>query len=491
MKKIYLLLFVGILFWWGCESKLDIAPKGYETNASFYNNQGDANASIIACYSQLRGVYGGHSENVLVPNSIMSDEAIPFLTGGVDRIQTWNYTFNTSNTYFQQIWSSAYRGILFSNIALDEIPKIDFDNNLKQQYLAEARFLRALHYFNLVRYFGEVPLVTGKISSLDSVFIEKSPVESINNLIEADLKFAETHLPLQYDNSDIGRATKIAALGVLSKFYLTLAGDNPGSQYWQLAESKAKEIIDLGKNDLWDQYYKVFALDSRGGKESIFEVLFNRDYGHNLFTGYAPRGAPIVPAGGYGITRVTKSLFDLFEENDQRKSVSFLTYYIHPTTNEKVTLSIDDPDPSIAISFWKLADSSATAGTNVAQTSFPYLRYSDILLVFAEARNEVKGGPDLEAYAALNKVRQRAGLEPVNNLTKEEFLEQVLLERRRELCFEGHRWFDLKRRGRLENAIREENSFNRNASFQNHHINLPIPESELDANPNLTQNAGY
>src|SRR5690554_1715148 len=165
MKNLYFLLFVGILFW-GCESKLDIAPKGYETNASFYNNQGDANASIIACYSLLRGVYGGHSENVLVPNSIMSDEAIPFLTREVDRIQTWNYTFNTSNTYFQQIWSSAYRGILFSNIALDEIPKIDFDNNLKQQYLAEARFLRALHYFNLVRYFGEVPLVTGDRKSV-------------------------------------------------------------------------------------------------------------------------------------------------------------------------------------------------------------------------------------------------------------------------------------------------------------------------------------
>src|SRR5690606_630354 len=129
----------------------------------------------------------------------------------------------------------------------------------------------------------------------------------------------EQNLPIEYSGAEKGRASKITAKGVLAKFYLTLAGNDENSTNWQKAASKAKEIIDIGNNDLWDNYYQVFSLESRGGKESIFEILFNRDYAHNLFTGYAPRGAPIVPAGGYGISRVTKSLFDSYSDLDKRK----------------------------------------------------------------------------------------------------------------------------------------------------------------------------
>src|SRR5690606_4579316 len=185
----------------------------------------------------------------------------------------------------------------------------------------------------------------------------------------------------------------------------------------------------------------------------------------------------------------SKYLFDLYPENDLRKEVTFLTEYIHPTTGETIILSIDDPDPARAISFWKLADlTNATSGGSAK--SFPILRYSDILLMYAEALNETSG-PVTEAYDALNSVRIRAGLEPLTGLTKEAFREAVWLERRLELCFEGHRWFDLVRTGNLVSAVLNETSFSRNPRIDAHHALYPIPQREMDANSNLVQNNGY
>jgi len=124
-------------------------------------------------------------------------------------------------------------------------------------------------------------------------------------------------------------------------------------------------------------------------------------------------------------------------------------------------------------------------------TSWPYMRYSELLLIYAEALNEANNGPGIDAYKAINKVRNRAGLPSLDGLSKSQFKEAVLQERRVELCFEGHRWFDLVRTGRLEEAVKSENSFNRNAQIKSHHNLFPIPQREVDANRALGQNDGY
>lgn len=484
---IYLITILAILQ--GCTASLEVAPRGYLTSGTFYQNETDAKAALVGAYSILQEVY--RNEHVLTPNEICTDNAVPFLTGGADRVAIWRYSHNTSNIYPGQIWSSAYQGIQYSNVLIDRLPSVPMDEQQKRVFTAEAKFLRALHYFNLVRFFGDVPLVKNETTSLEDVEIPRSPVADVYRFIEEDLLEAAATLPVRHADNDKGRATSSAATALLAKMYLTQAGNTPNSPYWAQAAAKAKEVIDLNIYDLWEDYADVFALANRGGKESIFEVQFITDIqGNGFTTGYAPRGAPIVPNNGFGIFRVTKSLFDSYATDDKRKAVTFLTSYVHPGTGQTVHLSVDDPDPTVAVSFWKLADPTVRVGLN-GGTSWPYLRYAELLLIYAEALNEANNGPTAAAYEALNRVRSRAGLEGLGGLDKDAFNAAIMLERRLELCFEGHRWFDLVRRDQLIDMVKAENSFDRNAPITEHHKRFPIPFREMEANKELEQNAGY
>lgn len=470
-----------------CETSLEVAPRGYLTSGTFYNDETDAKAALIGAYSILQELY--RNEHILTPNEICADNGIPFLTGGADRIAIWRYGHGTANIYPGQIWSSSYKGIQYCNVILDRVPTISMDEQRKRIILAEARYLRALHYFNLVRFFGGVPLVKNETTNLEEVEIPRSTVDEIYQFIEGDLVDAEGALPRVQPEQ--GRATLGAAKAMLAKVYLTRAGNSAGSPFWTQAAAKAKEVIDLNMYGLWDDYADVFTLANRGGKESIFEVQFLTDVlGNHFTTGYAPRGAPIVPNNGFGIFRVTQSLFGLYTPEDERKAVTFLTSYVHPTTGQTVQLSATDADPTIAVSFWKLADPTVRVGLN-GGTSWPYMRYADILLIYAEALNEANNGPTDAAYNALNEVRGRAGLGMLRDLDKGDFTSVVLLERRLELCFEGHRWFDLVRRGQLIDAVQAENSFGRNAPIKETHTLFPIPFREMEANRKLEQNLGY
>ncbi|RRA98868.1 RagB/SusD family nutrient uptake outer membrane protein [Larkinella rosea] len=472
-----------------CSPDLDLAPLGSQSVSTYYKTAADADAATIAMYGQLRNMY--RDENLVTPNVVAADDGIPFLTGNADRVALWRYGTVPTNTFVGNIWSNAYTAIQRSNIVIERVPAIQMDETTKKGYVGEARFLRALQYFTLVQFFGGVPLVTKETTSLENVEVPRASVDEVFKLIESDLKEAETVLPKAYTGSNIGRATAGAAKGLLAKVYLVWAGKNASSPYWALAAAKAKEVIDLGTYDLWANYADVFELKNRGGKESLFEVMYITDLaGNNFTTGYAPRGAPIVPNGGSGIFRVSKNLFDSYPAADKRKPVTFLTAYVNPTTKANVPLSVDDADPAKAVSFWKLVDLTSTVGGNGGK-SFSILRFSDVLLIYAEALSEASNGPNAEAYTAINRVRNRAGLEPLSGLTRQQFKDAVLLERRLEFCFEGNRWFDLARTGKLVDAVKAETSFGRAPTIQAFHTLLPIPQREIDANPALKQNEGY
>jgi hypothetical protein len=486
MRYLSIIISVFII---SCQPSLDLSPDGWKASSTAYRNAADAEAAVTGAYAILQEVY--RNEHILTPNTICADDGIPFLTGAADRVALWKGEQISSNSYSGQIWSSAYRGIQFSNVVLSRVPGIQMDENLKKQYLAEARYLRAVHYFNLVRFYGGVPLITKEITSLEGIETSKATIEEVYAQIEADLKEAETVLPPTFTGGNIGRATKGAAKGLLAKVYLTRAGNTAGSPYWAQAAAKAKEVMELSVYDLWDNYADVFSIKNRGGKESLFEVMFVTDIqGNGFTTGFAPRGAPIVPNNGFGIFRVSKSLFDGYVAADKRKAVTFLTSYVHPTTHQTVQLSVETPDPTLAVSFWKLADPTVKVGLN-GGTSWPYMRYSEILLIYAEALSEANGGPNTDAYLAINEVRQRAGLDDLENLNAAAFKDAVLQERRLEFCFEGQRWFDLVRTNRLEAAVKAENSFNRNYAWKKHHVWFPIPQREIDANTALEQIDGY
>lgn len=464
-----------------CEKRLDITPLSNLTDATYYNNADDARAALGACYANV------NNPDVFL-DLAASDDAIPFLTGDANRPLLWRYDITPDNGYIR-FYPGAYNNINRCNIVINRLPDIEMDEGLKQRYIAEAKFLRALAYFNLVRSYGGVPITTSETAGLDGLELPRSSTEAVYALIETDLSEAEQVLPVSYDAIDNGRATQAAAKGVLAKVYLTMAGTDQNSGYWQQAATKAKEVIDQGTYDLYPTFAQAFALSARGGIENIFEIQYLTDVrGHGLGRGYGVRAAPIYPGGGAGIARPTETLFNLYADDDQRKAVTFLTSYTYQ--GQTVQLSISDPNPANAVSFQKFWDRTAT--TNGGEgTSYPILRYADVLLIYAEALNEVHGAPNAEAYDAINKVRTRAGLAPLVGLDYQRFKEAVWLERRLEFTFENNRRYDLVRTGKLVETIRADNSFNRNAQIQDHHVLLPIPQQDMDVNPLLEQNPGY
>lgn len=481
MKLNRLLLIIPVFMAFGCENQLNLSPVTNLTNATYYKTADDARAALGACYNAI----GNLDPNIDITTT---DEAIPFLTGDANRPLLWRYNLTPANSLIGA-YAQGYRGINRSNTVIDRVPGISMDETLKKRYVAEAKFLRALHYFNLVRYYGDVPLITKETTSLEGLEVGRSPLADVYALIEADLKEAESVLPKSYPAAETGRATQGAAKGILAKVYLTRAGTTAGSPYWAQAAAKAKEVIDLGVYDLYANFADAFALSARGGKENIFEVQYLTDVrGHGLGRNFGVRQALIYPSGGAGIARVSPSLFNAYTADDKRKAVTFITSYVYNgvTTN----LSVTDPDPTKAVSFQKLWDKTAKTSGGEG-TSIPVLRYADVLLMQAEALNEANNGPTPEAFAALNRVRTRAGLASLSGLSYQQFKEAIWLERRLELTFENSRRFDLVRTGRLVDAVKAENSFSRNATIQPFHNLLPIPQNDMDANPKLTQNPGY
>lgn len=472
---------VVALFLTACEKQLDLSPVTNLTNVTYYKTAEDAKAAVGACYAQI-----GNTDPFL--DLVTTDDAIPFLTGSADRPLLWRYNITPSNTFVSQ-FAGAYNGINRSNIVIGRLPGISMDESLKSRYIAEAKFLRALHYFNLVRQYGDVPIVTTETTSLEGLGVTRQSVDKVYEQIEADLKDAESVLPKSYPASESGRATLGAAKGILAKVYLTRAGVTAGSPYWAQAAAKAKEVMDLGVHDLYANFADAFALTARGGKENIFEIQYLTDVkGHGDGRGYGVRSAPIYPGTGSGIARPTAQLYNLYSDKDTRKPVIFLTSYVY--NGVTTTLSISDPDFTKAISFQKLWDKTSKVAGGEG-TSKPILRYSDVLLMFAEATNEASKAPTADAYAALNKVRTRAGLTALSGLTYQQFKEAVWLERRLELVFETNRRYDLVRTGRLLDAVKAETSFARSPTIQPFHVLMPIPQNDMDANPNLTQNPGY
>jgi len=464
-----------------CEKRLDITPLSNLTDATYYNNAEDAKAALGACY------YSISNPDVFL-DLATSDDAIPFLTGDANRPLLWRYDITPDNGYIR-VYPNAYNSINRCNIVINRLPDIEMDDALKQRYIAEAKFLRALAYFNLVRLYGGVPITTTETTGVEGLEIPRSSVAEVYALIETDLSEAEHVLPANYDAIDKGRATNGAATGMLAKVYLTRAGADQSSMYWQQAADKAREVINQGIYNLYPTFAEAFALSARGGIENIFEIQYLTDVrGHGLGRGYGVRAAPIFPGGGAGIARPTAHLFNLYSDNDQRKAVTFMTSYTYQ--GNTVQLSITDPNFANAVSFQKFWDRTATINGGEG-TSYPILRFADILLIYAEALNEVNGGPNTEAYEALNRVHARAGLTPIEGLDYQGFKEAVWLERRLELTFENNRWHDLVRTGKLIETIRADNSFNRNAQIQAHHVLLPIPQLDMDVNPLLEQNPGY
>jgi tetratricopeptide (TPR) repeat protein len=464
-----------------CEDFLEENPKDRIAVSNSYTTEQDAFSAVNAVYAHLNSqsfdTFGGvYHSSFWVTIGLASDEMLNNQAGqsGLDQLST--FTYDAENTTIYDVWKQHYKAITLANIAIERIPPIEMNESLKARLLNEARFLRALLYFDLVRMFGKIPLL---LNEIESITPEVAEVEDIYAQIISDLTEAE-NLPVDQIEGR-GRATKGAAKALLAKVYLT-------RKDYQNCAAKTQEVIDLGAYELWDNFADIYKIANRGLKEAIFSVGFGDAGGKITFWEVSQFHVRLLPSALVNASVTTNTLgwqvptTDLagaYGAGDQRGPVSVFNSF-----NETVA-GTDYNVPFDKYYFRKYWDVTVPGEFQAKESNqdFPLLRYADVLLMRAEALNELGQSP--EAHDYLNLVRNRAGLDDLADLSKTDFLDAVLKERRLEFAAEGHRWFDLVRTEKLETLVALAKA---GVAPEARHYLFPIPQRERDLNTNLPQN---
>ncbi|HEX8429538.1 RagB/SusD family nutrient uptake outer membrane protein [Hymenobacter sp.] len=488
----------------GCtKDYLDLQPRDAVPTENFYQTATDALQATNAVYSQLNqsGMFNSALWGI---GDVMSDNS-SLGGGGADGIEFQQldvFSIPTTNPVITAHWQRAYLGIGQANQVLTRVPAIQMDEAVKSRYLGEAEFLRALYYFYLVRGYGDVPLVlTPAQSPAEVANITRSPAAEVYAQIVKDLTDAITKLPASYTGDNTGRATKWAATALLAKVYLT-QGD------MTKAAEQARLVIAGSGKTLWPNYGDNFKIENENGQESIFEVQFksglntystdgpgsivNEFWGARFFGGPTSAYPYVVSGGGYGFNIPEKEFVDGYEAGDLRKTVTVFVPGDKYPIPAGFTVAPEQPAslPGSPFGFNVKKFFIGTVNTNVWDSglNIPVLRLADVYLMLAEAV-----GPTTEGLDAINRVRRRAFGLPITTASSKDltaatpnFKDAVIRERRYELAFEDERWYDLKRTGKLLTSpaliAKGVKPFN---------IVLPIPQSEINVNPNLVQNQGY
>ncbi len=478
----------------GCTKDfLTKAPLDSVNTSNFYKTSSDAVAAVNAAYQPLQRpkLYNFRmwTSDIMAGNSEVGGANDG--SDGIETIQEANFVTKTDNAGVLDLYRGPAPGILQCNIVLQKVPAINMDPALKARVLGEAKFLRGLYYFILVRYFGDVPLIlTPQSPGSSDLFPKRTPKAQIYTQVIQDLTEAMNQLPSAstYTGADIGRASKGAATGLLAKVLLTL-------EMYQKAADLCGLVSKMGYA-LNADYTDNFNPLKKNTVESLFEVQYSgaTTYGFfndlnqaswaSTFTG--PRNQTGFVAGAYGWDLPTQEFVNSYETGDKRKDQTVL-YPGCPSFNG------NNYNASYSLTGFNLrkflVPITISPASNTNPEDFPVLRYADILLMQAEALNEL--GQTSVAETSLNLVRNRSGLPNIaQGLSKDDFRIALLHERRMELAFEGQRWFDLVRVNNGQYGLDFLHSIGKvNAVSKN--LLLPIPQQETDANPNLTQNPGY
>lgn len=488
--KIYISIAILASLFISCsEDFLTKSPEDSINTSNFFQTETDAINAINGAYQPLQWpkLYNMR----MWTTDIMAGNSIVGAGGGTDGIETQdeaNFVTASDNQGVLDLWRGPWPGILRCNIILQKVPGMAISETLKNRTLGEAYFLRAHYYFILVRFFGDVPLTLKPVEPGDDLRPFRAPKAEVYSQIISDLNDAIKLLPPreQYAGNDIGRASKGSATGMLAKVYLTLGN-------WQKVVDLCDQVKSLGYS-LNTNYADNFNSSTENSKESLFEIQYAGDAGMGFwsnenqaswlstFTG--PRGSDLV-AGGWGWNQPTQEFVNAYETGDLRKNITVF-YDGCPQFDGK------DYKKSWSMTGFNLrkflVPLSAVTSYDNSPLNFPVLRYADVLLMKAEALNELDR--TTEATAPLNEVRSRAGLKDLTGLTKDAFRTKVLNERRMELAFEGQRWFDLIRVNNGQYGIDFLKSIGK-SNMSSKFLLLPVPQKERDANPNLTQNTGY
>lgn len=464
-----------------CDDFLEEKPKDRIAVTNAYTTEQDALSAVNAVYAHLNAqsfdTFGGvYHSSFWVTVGLASDEMLNNHAGQAPLDQLSSFTHNPENGTLYDVWKQHYKAITLANIAIARVPLIQMDETLKARLLNEAKFLRGLLYFDMVRLFGRIPLVLNEIESITPDIAE---IEDIYAQIVTDLTDAE-NLPVEQVDGR-GRATKGAAKALLAKVYLTLKD-------YENCAIKTQEVIDLGVYDLWDDFADIYKIANRGLKEAIFSVGFGDAGGKITFwevSQFHVRLLPLALANAgvttntHGWQVPTPDLALAYGPDDERGPVTVFNSFNETVAGTPYNVPFD------RYYFRKYWDVTVQGEFQAKESNqdFPLIRYADVLLMRAEALNEMGQAP--EAHDYLNMVRNRAGLADLSGLGKTEFLDAVLNERRLEFAAEGHRWFDLVRTGKLETLVPLAKD---GVTPQSRHYLFPIPQRERDLNQNLPQN---
>jgi hypothetical protein len=490
-----------------CTKDLKQIPISSATTATFYKTPSDFIQGVNAAYSDLRG----YPDRLLNLSEIRSDNiyGVSVVVRDWDPINDFSPGI-ASNTYVEEGWNTDFNGIFRANTALDQLSKNGGNvgsTSLATRLQAESKFLRAFYYFDLVRYYGRLPVVDHPMTTDEANKVKQSAVSDVYALIISDLQFAMANLPASYTGVDVGRATKYAAEGLLAQVYMarsgptySINGPGLGLSEWSLALPLINDIVGSGLFAFNPNYANVFSYSNQsptptGNKEAVFDVMYQTGISGTASTYGATYPWDLTPNGYFLSLKDTKSNGSLeiipvsqdlvggYGTGDARLPA---TIYTAGYTNAGST--------ELRPFFKKYLDVTKipTASRFDWGINFMAIRYTDILMMKAECILNGAPGTQTTVDSIVNLVRTRAGLTAETGVT----LAQLFDERRKEFADEGWRWFDLQRSGQLltimNNWITKEDVQHRINQVVANYIIYPVPQSQLDAAPGLyTQNPGY
>ncbi|HEY4290503.1 MAG TPA: RagB/SusD family nutrient uptake outer membrane protein [Puia sp.] len=477
MKKIVYIAALTSMIGLSCSKKfIDLTPVSSVSTEALYKTDKDFSDALTGAYSLLRDQY-----QVFWQFDLPSDDARHQWPSEDIDLRLDNYTYQNNEDFFYSSWGNYYGVIYRVNTILDKIEKADpaVVTN-KDRYVGEAKFLRALCYFDLVRVFGDVPKVTTPITDAEALKTPREKVETIyTDIIVKDLQDAAAALPGSYTGSDIGRATSGAATALLGKAYLT-------KKDFVNAETTLMKVTTMGYSllpnyaDLWD-----YSKDEHHS-EYIFDIEYETgiQQGSEFTNMFFPRFQAAADFyqvyGGTGDSyNPSNGLFTIFESGDKRAAITASNGF---TDHNGVFQSLNN---SVGAKTMTLKYITPVTLSNDSKANWKVIRYGDVLLMLAEALNENNKTTDAITY--LNMIRTRAGVPTYTTMSQSDLRNSIYLERRRELSFEGHRWFDLVRTGLAVPTLQS-------LGMKPYMVLYPIPLAQIQIVNNssiLSQNPGW
>jgi len=518
MKKISCIILVILcLATASCKKFLsEVNPNNVNLN-NYFKTQNDFDLAVNGAYAQLRGMYNNRSAWVMgemrSDNTHYDYKSSDQAVATMNRLAVADFLDDKYNNQTPPKWNLGFNAISAVNVIIDHIDDIKLSDASRNSILGQAKFIRALVYFDLVRFYGGVPIYKRAPLSREETYIPRASAQEVYDLIIADATDAAAKLAAPAF-PQTGRATKGAALTLLGDVYLTL-------KKYDLAEGALKQVTAMGYS-LFPKYGDAFELANKNGKESIFEIQFNTGLAvpqantEASIYNFLPRmvNTTVVTGVNYnsvttvgGFNTPTQDLIDAYEAGDQRLDASiaiaegtFNATDDFTATAVKSVVGYVAPPGKVGRPFPRKYLHAHTIG-NQTNDDWPVYRYSEALLLLAESLNQQ--GKSGEALPYLNMVRERAFGDATHNITStnQATLQTIILkERRVELAFENKRWLDLVRTG---NAITVMNAFGVKQKAQYSYLQpgsynvtqnrllFPIPNAEILLNDKLIQNPGY